>query len=42
MVFTAFGVLVAFGVLSVILVVLADAGVEAGFLGAILPTAIRY
>ena len=42
MVFTAFRVLVVFRVLLVILVVLADARVEAGFLGAILPTAIRY
>ena len=42
MVFTAFGVLIVFRVLLVILVVLANAGVEAGFLGAILLTAIRY
>ena len=42
MVFTAFRVLVAFRVLSVILVVLANARVEVGFLGAILLTAIRY
>ena len=42
MVFTAFGVLIVFRVLSVILVILADARVEVGFLGAILLTAIRY